>query len=222
MSLRPLTAVGVALTVLGVALLLQADAGEARAGVGASAAPTPLVSSSSTPDATAGAATTRTPTPEPARRAAPAGPSRLAIPSIGRDHAMSGRGLSRDGTIDPPPATVMWFNGLDRVKPGSVGTAVIAAHVSTANKRDVFADLGDVDVGDSVHVVAADGTRARYIVTRASAIHKDRRIPPGHHHQRRRAGLPHGRAPGGQLRRHRGAPVALTGPGDLDRGDPGQ
>ena len=173
MSLRPLTAVGVALTVLGVALLLQPDAGEARAGVGASAAPTPLVSSSSTPDATAGAATTRTPTPEPARRAAPAGPSRLAIPSIGLDHAMSGRGLSRDGTIDPPPATVMWFNGLDRVKPGSVGTAVIAAHVSTANKRDVFADLGDVDVGDSVHVVAADGTRARYIVTRASAIHKD-------------------------------------------------
>ena len=167
MWLRPLMAVGVTLTVLIVAVLLRPDAGEVRAGVGVPAAPPSSVTSSPTP-----ATTTRSPTRETAEESAPAA-YRLAIPSIGLDHAMSGGGLSADGKIDPPPATVMWFNGLDRVRPGTVGTAVIAAHVATANNRDVFADLADVDVGDAVHVVVADGTTAKYTVTRASAINKD-------------------------------------------------
>jgi LPXTG-site transpeptidase (sortase) family protein len=167
MWLRPLMAVGVTLTVFVVALLLQPDAAEVGAGgVGVSAAPPSFVSSSPMP-----ATTTRSPTREKAEESAPAA-YRLGIPSIGLDHAMSGGGLSHDGTIDPQPGTVMWFNGLDRVRPGSVGTAVIAAHVVAANNRDVFADLADVDVGDAVLVVAADGTTAKYTVTRASAINK--------------------------------------------------
>ena len=168
MWLRPLMAVGVTLTVFVVALVLQSDAAEVQAGgVGVSAAPPSFVSSSPIP-----ATTTRSPTRETAEESAPAA-YRLAIPSIGLDHAMSRGGLSPDGTIDPPPGTVMWFNGLDRVRPGSVGTAVIAAHVVAADKRDVFADLADVDVGDAVHVVVANGTTAKYTVTRAGAINKD-------------------------------------------------
>ena len=168
MWLRPLMAVGVTLTVLVVALLLRSDAGEAPAGgVGVPAATPSVVRSSPIP-----ATITPSATRETAEESAPTA-YRLAIPSIGLDHAMSGRGLSADGTIDPPPATVMWFTGLDRVRPGSVGTAVIAAHVVTANNRDVFADLADVEVGDAVQVVVADGTTVTYTVTRAGAINKD-------------------------------------------------
>ena len=87
---------------------------------------------------------------------------------------MSGRGLSSDGTIDPPSGTVMWFKGYERVRPGAMGTAVIAGHVATGERRDAFADLADVDVGDSVEVLDPDGRRLRYTVTRAGAIDKQK------------------------------------------------
>jgi LPXTG-site transpeptidase (sortase) family protein len=67
----------------------------------------------------------------------------------------------------------MWFRGYERVRPGSVGTAVIAAHVATGDRRDVFAKLADVDVGDTVQVVEG-GKAVSYRVTRASAIDKEK------------------------------------------------
>jgi LPXTG-site transpeptidase (sortase) family protein len=87
---------------------------------------------------------------------------------------MIGRGLSPDGTIDPPKGSVMWFTGYARVRPGSVGTAVIAGHVASGSRRDVFARLSDVDVGDAVQVIEANGARRSYTVTRASAIDKQK------------------------------------------------
>lgn len=84
---------------------------------------------------------------------------------------MAGQGLSRRGTIDPDPGTVMWFQGFERVRPGRVGTAVIAAHVEASSRPDVFANLTDVDVGDTVQV-AENGKIVTYRVTRASAIDK--------------------------------------------------
>ena len=62
---------------------------------------------------------------------------RIRIPAIGLDHAMRGEGLSSNGTIDPDPDTVMWFTGYDRVCPGKVGTAVVAAHVATGRRAGV-------------------------------------------------------------------------------------
>ena len=44
-----------------------------------------------------------------------------------------------EGTIDPYPGTLMWFEGLDPVQPGRVGTAVIAGHVATGDCPDVLA-----------------------------------------------------------------------------------
>ena len=52
-----------------------------------------------------------------------------------------------------------------------LGTAVVAAHVATGTRADVFADLADVDVGDTVEVFE-DGRSVTYRVTRASAIDK--------------------------------------------------
>jgi LPXTG-site transpeptidase (sortase) family protein len=87
---------------------------------------------------------------------------------------MIGRGLSSDGTIDPPKGSVMWFTGYGRVRPGSIGTAVIAGHVASGSRRDVFARLSNVDVGDAVQVIEADGRKRTYTVTRASAIDKQK------------------------------------------------
>lgn len=174
MSARPLRAVGVALAVLAVALLtwvMQRD-GEPVPAAAAPAATSRAPSPTASPDSPT---PTATPTPLPTSTPKPKAPStdglRLRIPAIGLDHAMRGGGLAANGTIDPAPGTVMWFKGYDRARPGRVGTAVIAAHVATGNRPDVFADLADVDVGDTVEVFE-DGRSVTYRVTRAGAIDK--------------------------------------------------
>jgi LPXTG-site transpeptidase (sortase) family protein len=146
---RPLVTVGVVLTVLGVALLtwvMQRDAEPAQASAPSS-----------------GLTTT---TDRSAR------PVTLRIGSIDLDHEVVPMGVSAEGKIDPPPGTVMWFTGLDRVQPGSVGTSVIAGHVAIGGKADSFADLRKVNVGDTVDVVAQDGKTVAFRVVRASAIDK--------------------------------------------------
>jgi LPXTG-site transpeptidase (sortase) family protein len=160
MTARPLRAVGVVLIVLAVALLtwvMQRD-GESLSAGASSAASTPA------PPSASGTASVR-PT------ATSGQVLRIRIPDIGLDLPMRAGGLSSNGTIDPDPGTVMWFQGHDRVRPGSVGTAVIAAHVATGQRADVFADLADVEVGDTVEVLE-DGRPVTYRVARASAIDK--------------------------------------------------
>ena len=145
----PLLAVGLALTVLAVALLtwvLQ------RGGESAEALP-------------------GTGTFSPSASASTAGDVRIRIPAIGLDHETSGGGLTPEGTIDPDPGILMWFQGLDRVPPGRVGTAVIAGHVATGDRPDVLAELAEVEVGDDVQVVE-DGRTIPYRVTRAGPIDK--------------------------------------------------
>jgi LPXTG-site transpeptidase (sortase) family protein len=150
---RPLFAVGLALTVLGVVLLtrvMQRDAEPVHA-ASTTAGPRPTTSASA---------------------AKPSSELRIRIPEIGLDHVMQGKGVSSKGTIDPDPGTVMWFQGLQRVRPGAVGTAVIAGHVASGDNRDVFADLADVDVGDTVQI-SDDGASISYRVVRSSAVKKE-------------------------------------------------
>ena len=128
---------------------------------------TPPPVPSPSPSATAAKATAK---PKPPQKPTASG-FRLRIPEIGLDHRMYGGGVSSDGTIDPEPGSIMWFQGFDRVRPGRVGTAVIAGHVASGSRRDVFANLADVDVGDKVQVVDK-GKTMTYRVTRASAINK--------------------------------------------------
>jgi LPXTG-site transpeptidase (sortase) family protein len=153
MRLRPLLAVGLALTVLGVALLTWVLLRDAESVQATTNVATPRLMTSPT-------------------RVNPSSELRIRIPEIGLDHVMHGEGISSNGTIDPEPGTVMWFEGFERVRPGAVGTAVIAGHVSTGDTRDVFADLADVDVGDTVQIWN-DGASIGYRVVRASAINKD-------------------------------------------------
>ncbi len=125
MSRRPLLAVGLALTVLAVALLtwvMQRD------GEPVQASSAPRTSSATSPPASI----TREPEPHPhlpihgpdapataeATKAPEASGLRIRIPAIGLDRRMHGAGLSPRGTIDPDPGTVMWFQGYERVRPG--------------------------------------------------------------------------------------------------------
>ena len=145
----PLLAVGLALTVVAVALLtwvMQRD-GESAEALPGSGTSSPSASGSTAADV------------------------RIRIPAIGLDHETSGGGLTPEGTIDPDPGTLMWFEGLDRVQPGRVGTAVIAGHVATGDRPDVLAELAEVEVGDDVQVVE-DGRTIPYRVTRAGPIDK--------------------------------------------------
>lgn len=188
--LLPLWAVLSVLAVVLVTLVVQREGGpvHAASAPGATTAvPTAGAPTLSEPRQTFSPAPTPTPTPsadstsaaaEPSAKPKPKPPQkatasgfRLRISGIGLDHTMYGGGLSSDGTIDPEPGTVMWFKGYERVRPGRIGTAVIAGHVASGGRRDVFADLADVDVGDTVQIV--DGGKAiTYRVTRASAIDK--------------------------------------------------
>lgn len=96
-------------------------------------------------------------------------PTELTITSIGLDAAVRPEGL-RNGVINPEPGTLMWFNGYGRVTPGDVGTAVIAGHVVSGDKADVFARLHEVTIGTIFSV----GDPARvFRVSKAFVADKD-------------------------------------------------
>lgn len=96
----------------------------------------------------------------------PADPLRLRVPSVGIDTALSAVGLDDAGVLAPPDGarTAGWF--ADGPVPGEPGPAVIAGHVDGASGPAVFARLADVAVGDPILVARADGSTARFTVTR--------------------------------------------------------
>lgn len=105
--------------------------------------------------------------------AVPSAPtSHVTVPSAGVDQEISGGGLSDHGTISPDQGQLIWFTGNDRVEPGHPGIAVLAAHVDYAGEPDVFADLEDASVGESITVGYADGTELRFTITGAEVIDK--------------------------------------------------
>ena len=142
----PLLAVGLALTVLAVALLTWVMQ---RGGESAQASP--------------GTATSG-PSPSSSATANTSADVRIRIPAIGLDHETSGGVLTAKGTIDPDPGTLMWFQGLDRVQPGRVGTAVIAGHVATGDRPDVLAELAEVEVTTDETVWGVNTSRSRLAI----------------------------------------------------------
>ena len=98
--------------------------------------------------------------------------SSLRIPGIGLAVDLHPEGL-RAGRINPPAGTVMWFTGHDRVAPGDLGTAVVAAHVVAYGNPDKFSDLSQVQVGDEVELTDADGSESTFTVVRAEVVDKE-------------------------------------------------
>lgn len=95
----------------------------------------------------------------------------LVLPPIGLATPLVGGGVSPSGTINPPAGQAMWVQGYDRVRPGSVGTAVVAGHIEHSGKPDIFAHLPSVRVGDELHLVAGSVT-LDFVVQRADVVDK--------------------------------------------------
>ncbi|MCA1784113.1 MAG: class F sortase [Intrasporangiaceae bacterium] len=184
MRRRPLL-VGAFVALVGAALILfwiqrGADVVSEASGPTTTSSPTatPPVSPTSTSptdtvtatEATGASPATAEPPPPPSTSLSTG--SILRIPGIGLRAGLHAEGL-RDGKINPPAGTVMWFTGYDRVAPGSVGTSVIAGHVVAGGRSDVFADLSRVRVGDRVELADTDGTTSTFRVVRAGVVDKD-------------------------------------------------
>ncbi|MGD8200524.1 class F sortase [Ornithinimicrobium sp. W1679] len=100
-------------------------------------------------------------------------PAWIRIASGGVDGAIVPQGLAPDGTINPGRNEIIWFTGNGRVRPGDVGTSVVAAHVTWEGAPDAFAQLPSVGAGDVVEVGYADGSTRSFTVTSTSAVDKD-------------------------------------------------
>ncbi len=80
-------------------------------------------------------------------------------------------GLKSDGTLETPPGAFPagWFTGAPT--PGQLGPAIIVGHVRY-NTPGVFARLSEMQRGDRVDVDRADGSTARFRVTRVAHFAK--------------------------------------------------
>jgi LPXTG-site transpeptidase (sortase) family protein len=94
-------------------------------------------------------------------------PTRLVIPSINLDTTfVTPLGLLPDQTVSVPDSytQVGWYSG--GVTPGEIGSSVILGHVDSKDGPAVFYSLGQVKVGDEIEVTKADGTLAKFTVTK--------------------------------------------------------
>jgi sortase (surface protein transpeptidase) len=98
--------------------------------------------------------------------AQPAAPVRLRVPAAGVDAAVTGAGLDAAGALVPPaePGVAGWYTG--GPAPGQTGPSVITGHVDWAGAPGVFAGLAGLRNGDEIQVGRADGSTARFTVTR--------------------------------------------------------
>jgi LPXTG-site transpeptidase (sortase) family protein len=116
------------------------------------------------------AATIVAPSPTPQPRpplspVEPALPERLIISDIGVDAPVNMKSTGADGVMQPPngPGDIAWYDFTAR--PGSGGNAVFSAHVDYHDYGPaVFAKLKDLDKGDVIEVLLADGATYRYQV----------------------------------------------------------
>ncbi len=148
-------------------MLLGLAVATVLAGCGAAPLPTDLVPAApaAAPAAPAAALPAARPTsPGPVREVAslsPSAPVRVEVPAIGvRTGPLVDLRIDAAGAMEVPPdaGTAGWFALAPA--PGSVGPAVIAAHVDYAGVSGVFARLRDLAPGDEVQVWRADGTEA--------------------------------------------------------------
>lgn len=102
-----------------------------------------------------------------------ADPVRVRVPGIGVDSPLERLGVDAAGALETPAdyARAGWFDG--GPAPGDVGPAVLAGHVDSTAGPAVFWRLRDLRPGDEVLVDRADGTTARFTVTRVERHPKD-------------------------------------------------
>jgi sortase (surface protein transpeptidase) len=109
-----------------------------------------------------------------AKRVAVADPVRVQIPAIGVDTKLVRLGMKRNGHMEvPDPGNGGWYTKKPAVRPGEVGPAVIAAHVDSKNKPDVFYRLRELKAGDQVIVTDKKGQTHEFTYERRMQTPKD-------------------------------------------------
>lgn len=104
----------------------------------------------------------------------PDAPSWVSVETAGlTEEPIAPEGLTPQGTINPDQGEAIWFAGSDRVVPGQVGTAVIAAHITYHSEPDVFYDLGEVVEGDVVTIGYGNGDTREFVVTLTQQVSKE-------------------------------------------------
>jgi sortase (surface protein transpeptidase) len=90
----------------------------------------------------------------------------VRVPRIDVDSRLARLGLAADGALETPAdyGQAGWYDG--GPAPGDVGPAVLAGHVDSTAGPAVFWRLGELVAGDEVLVDRADGSTARFTVTR--------------------------------------------------------
>ena len=109
-------------------------------------------------------------------------------------------GLTPQGTINPDQGDLIWYTGTERVVPGQLGTAVLAAHMIYYDEPDVFADLDGFHSAQHVHArlrAAGDSVGLSTVYRAVQSLADDgeldsirtdsgealyRRCSPQHHH----------------------------------------
>jgi hypothetical protein len=124
------------------------------------------------PSASHAAPASRTVTLSAAAAARVPAPVRLQMPSVGLDTRLTGIDLDAAGALVPPSDDTVagWYRS--GPAPGEVGPAVLTGHVDSVAGPAVFFRLRHVAVGDPVSVTRADGTTARFTVTRVARFPK--------------------------------------------------
>jgi hypothetical protein len=95
----------------------------------------------------------------------PAGPTTIAIPSIGVQAPIVGVGLQADGAMQvPDPDQVGWYTLGPR--PGDPGPAVLIGHVDSRTEPAVFYRLRQLRPGDEILIGQRGGATSRFLVGR--------------------------------------------------------
>ncbi len=99
-------------------------------------------------------------------------PQSIQIGDLGLDNAVRSVGLAEDGQLEVPDETeVGWYQYGSA--PGLPGSTVLAAHVSWNRQIGPFHQLGSLEPGARVDVVADDGSIRVYEVVERAVYDKD-------------------------------------------------
>jgi len=101
-------------------------------------------------------------------------PVRIEIAKLDVDAPVMQLGLNQDGTVQVPPLNdhdlAGWYTG--SVTPGQDGSSVILGHVDSYEGASVFFAIKNLNPGDLVTIVRADGSTAIFAVDGVQKVAK--------------------------------------------------
>ncbi len=121
--------------------------------------------------AQAPASSLRSANPPPAIHRSAATPVMVSIPAVGLSARVVPVGLSETGQVAVPNPSVAGWYRLGPA-PGAEGPAVLVGHVDTVDGPAAFYRLTAIRIGDVVLVIRADGSRARFVISRVTVVKK--------------------------------------------------